>query len=255
MSASAVWKESFRVRSYETDPTGRASIATICNYLQEAAGNHAFSLGVSVEHFHDRPHTWMLARLRVLIDRYPRWRDDVTIETWPCGVERLFAMRDYLILDGVGGPLGRATSAWMLIDLERRRPVRMPETVTSLELPDRRRALGSSAAALSEPTAETKSETVRVEYNDLDVNGHVNNVRYVEWALEAIPASHREASDLTDIEVHFRTEAVYGDAVMVHAGAVQADGYKNSRTEFAHIIVQNESGKELARLRTQWQSR
>lgn len=265
MPPPAAWKETYRVRSYETDPTGRASTAAVCNYLQEAAANHAYSLRLSVEHFRERPLTWMLGRLRVLVETYPRWRDEVTVETWPSGVDRLLATRDFLIFDGDGRTIGRATTGWMLIDLERRRPVRMPEAVTALALLDRNRAAEDASATLPAPAAGAAEHHVRVEYNDLDVNKHVNNVRYIEWALEGLTAERRDAHDLAELDVHFRAEAVYGDVVAVRAGPVDGSGEDRSvdtnvttETEgisvFAHVITETD-GKELARIRTGWRPR
>ncbi len=253
MSAVSVWKEKFRVRSYETGPTGRASVATICNYLQEVAGNHAFRLGVSVEHLHERRLTWVLTRLRVFIDNYPHWRDEITIETWPSGVEGLFATRDFLLQDDSGRRLGRATSGWMIIDLDRRRPVRMPEIITSLEPPRRDRAVAEASPRLATPASETEHLPIRVEYSDLDVNGHVNNVRYVEWALDAMSAEELASHDLTELDVHYRAEAVYGDAVAVHTGPL--DGEDDRAFECTHVIMQRPDRKELARLRTKWKPR
>lgn len=254
MAAVGIWKESFRVRSYETDPIGRASVATICNYLQEAAGNHAFHLGVSVEQLHQQQLTWVLAKLRVYVDEYPRWRGEVTLETWPSGIEGLFGTRDFLLLDSSGRRLARATSGWMMIDLERRRPVRMPELITSLETPDRSRAVADLSASLAEPACISASESergsIRVRYGDLDVNGHVNNVRYVDWALEPLAVDLLESSELRQLEIHYRAEALLGDAVKVRVGA--PEGAADDDMQFAHMILHAENGKELARLRTLW---
>ena len=256
MAVAGIWKESFRVRSYETDPNGCASVATVCNYLQEAAGNHAFKLGVSVDQLHEQRLTWVLTRLRVHIDAFPKWRDDVMVETWPSGVEGLFATRDFLLLDDAGRHLGRATSGWMMIDLERRRPVRMPEIITSIEPPDRVRAVPELSSRLPEPASETETGPTSVRYGDLDVNGHVNNVRYMEWALDAMDVEQRASSRLRELEIHFKAEAVLGDRVNVLAGVIVDERHDRRddppEAAFAHMIMQSTSRKELARLRTVW---
>ena len=77
--------EDFRVRSYETNVNGVASAQTICNYLQEVAGNHATKLGFGVDQLLKKNLTWMLSRLHVQFFRYPQWREIINIETWPSG--------------------------------------------------------------------------------------------------------------------------------------------------------------------------
>lgn len=247
ISEAGIWKERFRVRSYEMDPRGRASIVTLCNFLQEAAGNHALDLGVSVDQLQDKNLTWVLARLRMEVDAYPLWRDEVVIETWPSGAEGLFATRDFLLRDDAGVVLARATSSWLMIDLERRRPVRLPEFITSIDLPDRDRSLVGMSRQLSEGVNVVTESGIRVRYSDLDINGHVNNVRYVEWALEAVPFEIIRSHHLAELEVHFRAEAVYGDPVEVSLASM--DG--SSRT-YSHVITQTNDDRELARLQTRW---
>ena len=239
---SGVWKESFRVRSYETDPAGNASIQTICNYLQEAAGNHAGELGVAVDQLTLKNMTWVLARLRVEMEAYPSWRDEVTVETWPSGTDGLYAMREFLAT-GSAGLVARASSAWLMIDLDRRRPMRIPDFVASIELPDRSRPIASMPSRLPDVPATQHELHFPVRYSELDVNGHVNNVRYIEWSIEALAAEYIAKHTLSALDVHFRGEANYGDTVVVEAGELEPDS-------FAHLVRCGD--REMARARTIW---
>lgn len=251
MQTASVWTESFRVRSYEADPGGRASIQTMCNYLQEAASNHAAELGVSIEHLTKENLIWMLARLRVEVDAYPGWRDEVTVETWPSGSDRLYATRDFLVRSD-RELLARGTSAWLLVDAKRRRPVRQPEFITGIELPDRQRALEDLPAKLPHPPEPVREHLVRVRFSDQDLIGHVNNVLYVDWSVESVPLVETHA--VQALEVQFRAEARYGDEVTVQTGRadVSEDGIP-SVPSFLHLIASGE--RELARVRTTWKPR
>ena len=261
MAPSNVWKQSYRVRAYETDPSGRASIASLCNYLQEAAANHARDLGVSVEQLQERNSTWVLSRLRVRVESYPTWREEILVETWPSGIERLFATRDFIVTGRDGTIVARAVSWWLMIDVESRRPQRPSEFIASLELADRPRALIESASILSEQDADAPfpdadaplrdsdapSLEIRVRYGDLDVNGHANNVRYIEWALEAVPHDVLQSLHVVELDVVFKAEAVFGDPVQVSAESVRGDD-----VVFAHAIRSSADGRYLAGLITTW---
>lgn len=224
--ATPLWTESFRVRSYETDPGGFASMVSVCNYLQEAAANHARALGVSMEQLEASNSTWVLARLRVEVGQYPQWRDEVVVETWPSGTERLFATREFLVrLDDGGSILARGTSAWLMIDRARRRPVRLPEFITNLERPDRDRALMGTDPAIPEAGPDADVCEIRARYGDMDVNGHVNNVRYIEWAMEPVSPDILGSRRIARLDVQFKSEAVFGDAVIV---AVESVGVEDA---------------------------
>src|SRR5512136_1438306 len=127
-----MWSESFRVRASETDARGRASIPAICNWLQEVAGNHATALDWAVDQLTAQGMTWVLSRLRLVLARAPRWREEVRVTTWPGGVQRAWAFREFQITGREGEELGRGTSAWLLLKLATRRPVRPPAPVEEI---------------------------------------------------------------------------------------------------------------------------
>jgi medium-chain acyl-[acyl-carrier-protein] hydrolase len=242
-----IWTEAFRVRAYETDPTGSASVPTLCNYLQEAASNHAQALGVSVEQMTEQNLTWVLARLHVEVDAYPRWRQTVHVETWPSGENGLYATREFLFTCGDGRALGRGTSAWLLIDVARRRPLRIPAFVSAIRLSDRGRVMPDTFERLPTLTRADHAYTRRVRYSDLDLNLHVNNVRYVAWALETLPHEMLETHCLVSLEVHFRGETADGDEV-----AAEAQQLAGPEPAFLHRLVRTSDGREAALARTRW---
>lgn len=235
----------FRVRAYELDPTGRVPVQTLCNYLQEAAGNHASALGLSVEQLLARGLTWFLARLHLEIDAYPALGSSVAVETWPSGEDGLYATRDYVWHDADGTPMGRGTSAWLLVDVNRRRPVRIPDYVSALRVPDRSAGVGPVSSRLNPPATPTHRSEIGVRYGDLDVNHHANNVHYVGWAIEALPVEVIEARRLASLEIHFRAETTVGDVIVSEAQEI-AEG------EYLHRLVRRADGRDVALARTRW---
>jgi hypothetical protein len=76
-SSSGIWTENHVVRSYEVDPCGRLSVVSVCNYMQEAASNHAHALGVSIHHLAGQNVTWVLSHLALRIRSCPEWRETI----------------------------------------------------------------------------------------------------------------------------------------------------------------------------------
>lgn len=242
------WTESFRVRSYEVDPRGRASVLTLCNYLQEAAANHAQEIGVSRENMLEQGTAWVLAHLHVQIDRYPQWGDTVQVETWPSGTERLYATREFLLRDEAGSSFGRATSAWLVIDVERRRPVRLPAALHDIELPDRDAPLSTSFDRLLDLDRVDHECRFRVRFSDLDLNQHVNNVQYAEWALEALPDDVLTQQRLVELKLQFRSETTLGDGVTAQTQRAPSDG----TLQFLHRVLHAADERVVARAQTRW---
>ncbi|TFH01927.1 MAG: hypothetical protein E4H13_03535 [Calditrichales bacterium] len=244
MSIQNILHENYTVRSYEMDLRGKASVPTICNYLQESAGNHATKLGVSVLELFKKNQTWVLSRLHVKILKYPNWRETVTMETWPSVRQGRFAIRDFIIFNQESEPLIKASSSWMVLDLKTLRPITLPEEVTQINVPDKPRAIDTDFPKLSLPENAEPVNELGVRLGDLDINRHVNNVTYVEWALESLPISIWKKSELAELEISYRAETKYGERVIVHADHV-ADSY-------THLISSAGDKRNLAVVKTLW---
>ncbi|GIV61675.1 MAG: acyl-ACP thioesterase [Rhodothermaceae bacterium] len=243
-----LWHETFRVRSYEVEPNGRASIQSLCRYFEEVASNHARALGFSMEQLAEHNLTWVLNRLRVEIDDFPRWRDTVRVTTWPSGHDGLYARREYLLHDEDGSERARATSGWVMIDLARRRPTRLPAFIQEMHFPRQDRAVDDDFRRLRPPTGRfDRHRTFHVRYSDLDLNGHVNNVHYVEWAVETLEPAFLASHRMTSLEVDFRAETYY-DA------RVRAETAPDDSTEvgFWHRLLREPDGAVVAVARTRW---
>ena len=122
---------SWAVRTYECGPDGAATMASVCNWLQEAASLNAEALAFSKSNFESAGDniSWVLTRLKVKMSRFPKWGETVSILTFPRGGRRIVAWRDFVLSDADGAELGRATSEWMLINLASRKVVAIPEAV------------------------------------------------------------------------------------------------------------------------------
>jgi acyl-ACP thioesterase len=244
------WHEEFRIRNYEVGPSGGITVQSLFHYLIETAGNHAKHLGVSMTDLFAQGQTWVLSRLHLRVQRYPAWPTTIRVDTWPSGRQTLFALRDFRLTDTEGQEVGTATSSWMIIDVKRRRPVKIPEIYEDFINHEKGRALASDFArlpALERPDVE-RQFTIRL--SDLDINQHVNAVRYLDLALESVPLPIQHSAMLTDLEIDYRAESVYGDSVTARC-QVETEGTDN---RVIHSLSQQETGKELTSLVTMWRA-
>jgi acyl-ACP thioesterase len=240
---------SFPVHSYEVDAFGLLEVPAISGYLQEIAGWHAAELGVGIDVLRARGLTWILARQRLELPAPVALGDTLAVETWPSGIERLAATREFVARRGDGLEAVRATTAWYVIDLASRKPVR-PEEVLDPRFPRPRVPSVASLARGKLPALAhwELQKRFHVRFADIDQNLHVTNASYVTWATEAMPVELWRASRLAAVEVHYLAEGLHGAAILSRVARTGPDAY-------AHAIVREEDGKELARLTTAWTGR
>jgi len=237
----------YRVHTYESDGDGRARAAALLNYLQDAAGGHAASMGYSVLDLLKSGKTWVLSRNHVRILRYPREGDEVRVTTWPSGSRGQFALRDFEAVDS-RGPVLVGTTSWMIIEIATRRPVPVAGLLPADYGLDKR-ALPDDFPSIPRLEAAARETAFRATLRDIDWNKHVNNAVYVSWALEGVPPEILDQRRLAEVEVSYRAEAFSGDEILSRVGPDEGRGPESA---FLHQIVRPADGVELARLRTRW---
>ena len=237
--------ETFAVRSYESGVTNHVTLATLCNYMQEAAGLNADSLGWGIRKLQDEGLTWMLSRLHMKVFRYVPWGERITLRTWPSGMKgRLLATRCFQGADSAGNEILQANSEWLYVDMRGQKIVKLPETFADL-VPEGTPHfafddIGGKMAKLPEVTSCAE---IRVRRGDLDFNDHVNNVHYAEWMQEALPAGFAGKGP-AEMDIVFRTAAKAGDVL---SSECFAGGNATS-----HLIRRPADGQILASAKMIW---
>ncbi len=233
---SAVHRETFRVRAGEVGPGGVMRLTALLDLFQEAAGNSATSLGWGSDALLAQGRTWVLSRHHLRLHALPSWREDVAVETWPSGVARVFALREFRATRADGTLLAEATSAWLLVAVPSKRPLRQPPEIEAIAAGTPPRVIPDGFEPLPAPgDAAVRGPATRVGRFDLDLNTHANNVAVFRALLEALPGTPPPF----DLEAEFRGEAFEGD--FLEGRSDEAAGARRV------TLVRVADGREIAR--------
>jgi len=211
----------------DCDPKGRVKPSAILVDMQELAELHAMNLGLPRQFLIGHGMMWVLYRLRLVMREYPSFGDMVVETTWPGPVEGPVFPRHFAFERPDGTRLGEAVTSWVLINLATRRPLRpsaLPKPVPALErdaplpLPGMLRVEGAA------PIGERS-----VRYTDLDVNGHMNNTRYLDWILDTLEVNQLIEHGLADAQVNYISEALPGETIELFAGTDGKTTYVQGR--------------------------
>ena len=211
----AVHRETFRVRAGEVGPGGVMRLPALLDVFQEAAGNSATSFGWGSDTLLAQGKTWVLSRHHLRLHALPAWREDFAVETWPSGVHRVFALREFRATGADGRLLAEATSAWLLVAVPSKRPLRPPPEIEAIAAGMPPRVVPDTFEPLAVPGDGTVAGPgTRVGRFDLDLNTHANNVAVFRALLEGFEA----AAPPFSLEAEFRSEAFEGDVLVPYAG-------------------------------------
>jgi acyl-ACP thioesterase len=217
---TAYWEEAYRLRSYEVDFQNRLRLSALFHFMQETASNQIEGQGVGINVLRTDNLAWVLSRLLIVMDRYPGWGEEILVKTWPRGIERLFALREFLITSRPGEMLGRVTSNWLLVDLTTRRPKRLEEVFKRMPIDPGQRALDRRLEKLPPLESPEEAHSVRAAYQQIDLNRHVNNAHYISWILNSFPLEWYQRYRLAGLQINFLAETRLGDTITLHKESI-----------------------------------
>ena len=226
-----IFSEESTIRFTNIDQSDTLTIASACDLFQEAAMNHAEILGVGREAMQQSGTVWILSRLSVYMACRPRFREKICTRSWPRGANKLFAIRDYDIhSEHSDDVLVRGRSAWLVVDIEKHRPLRPNSAVEKLPPNEGSNALpGENVAGNDPPPSLVAQDFSAVEpivrqacYSDIDYNGHVNNARYIQWIQDLLdPETLKNAKQLR-LDINYMAEVLPGETISLYLSAIEA---------------------------------
>ncbi len=212
--------QTFVIKSYECDRDFNLRLMSLFNQFQHAADMSAEVMGVGYEACRQKGLGWVGVNYRLRIDRLPRWRDVVTLTTWPSGQTAACGIREFNMTDAAGERLVCATSQWALLDTAKMRPVRLRQAFPNLAFIDER-VIADDFDEVPPVARADFVKKITIDFDHLDFNDHVNNARYPVWSAQAVPTDFYDAHAPHDLRIAFKRPAVLGDTIVIET---QVDG-------------------------------
>lgn len=208
----------YTIPCYDTDLRKRLKPAAFLNMAQEAANHHAEYLGVGYDTLVELQQAWILSRMKVEFERLPLWREKVNLKSWHKGAAGFMFLRDYHLTDSQGQSLVKATTSWLVVDMTTRRLARRGSFAefagdSSKCITDNAIEEPAGKVVVPEGAELVRTSQHTASYSDLDMNGHVNNVMYVVWAMDLVGLEVTEENTLKSLEINFNNEVRPNDTV------------------------------------------
>ncbi len=235
-----VGKYDFVVEPFHADFTGKLTLGVLGNHLLNCAGFHAAERGFGIATLNENHYTWVLSRIAIEMFDMPAAYSRFSVETWVEDVYRLFTDRNFSILDENGSPLGYARSVWAMISTETRKPADLLELhggsisdyICQKECPIAKS--GRVKVSESIPKAE-----ITAHYSDIDLNGHVNSIKYIEHILDLFPLSQFKDKKLKRFEVAYVAESYFGDVLKFYE--------KQEGESVYDVVIKKNEGETVVR--------
>lgn len=212
---------------FRCDFSSHLTMGQLGNAMLNAADFHSDDRHFGMSYLHTIHRTWVLSRLSIELEAMPRAYDKFFIETWVDGAMKFFTSRNFKIGTPDGRIYGYGRSMWAMIDTESRQPANLFEVNDGLITAYIEADYPCPMAKPSRVKLGEGLELVRqldTYYSDVDVNGHVNSVKYIDHVLDLWPLSWYESHRLRRIDVAYVAESHYGDKLKLYRESLSEDG-------------------------------
>lgn len=177
-------------------------------YFQDLAISHSNDVGYTLSWLGERKRGWAITNYHIVVNRYPSYGETIRITTWSNNCRRMQAQRSFDVVDSFGKTICRAMSRWIYMDLEKRRPSPLDENMEERYCCNRKEAIEGEKYNMPKVSDDTlfSERSFIVTRSSTDTNGHVNNTKYVEWAMDDVPDDIYNRFSPVDIKVVYRKE-------------------------------------------------
>ncbi|MBV6421726.1 MAG: hypothetical protein DAHOPDDO_03007 [Ignavibacteriaceae bacterium] len=208
-----IWESNFNIRSTDVDAFNRMKVSVVLDYFQDAASNDAERLHFGFSDFVSKGLIWVLSWAKFEFIDYPKFSDQIKIQTWPKKQYKLYSIRDYLILDSSDMIICKGTSAWLLLDSKSFRPKILTQLFPDSKMLFSKDALTELPQKINIPSITENIYSTQVRYSEIDLNQHTNNVRYVDMMVNCFDLDFHHNNVINTLTVSFNSETKFSDTI------------------------------------------
>lgn len=211
----AIFTYNYKIKYSDIGTDNKATLKALVDTLQQAAISHSDQAGFGVNDIPNTHLAWLLLNWKVEIKSYPILNDNITIKTWPRIFDKLYSYRDFEVYDENNNLIAIASSKWFAIDTQSKKIKKLTPEITQ--------AYGSITQkqvfefAFDEKIKEPEEQKLNFYYTtqrrDLDTNNHVNNLHYIDYALETLDEDIYNNLTFNNIEIIYKKEIKLKDNI------------------------------------------
>lgn len=237
---SKVGRYEFLAEPFHCDFSKRLFMGHLGNHMLNAADFHSNDRGYGMNYLNPIHKTWVLSRLAIEMNEMPKSYDKFFVETWVESAMKFFTSRNFSVVGEDGHQYGYGKSIWAMIDTDTRQPTDilaihdgliLKYVETEKECPIAR----SSRVKMGENAKLVRS--INTYYNDVDVNGHINSVKYIEHVLDLFSLEWYKQYRLKRLDIAYVAESHQGDVLNFYQEDISSENDSNNTEKVCQIRI------------------
>lgn len=233
----------YTIDAYLSDFRGKATLTMLGGFMLQAATRHAEERGFGYSHMVSKNRVWVLTRMNIQLSEYPTNDKNIKVNTWVSDVNKLFTERCFSFEDEDGNFFGYARSLWASIDMETRRPTNVLELDGLTDFKTESDCPIAIASKLTVPNDLEKHSSFTIRYSDIDINKHLNSMKYIEHFVDVFPLDFYQKKEIKGFEINYMSEGKYGANLEILGKEVELG---------THVLEMRYSEKAICTAKVTW---
>jgi len=213
------------------------------SFMEDLAGSHSNFHHFTFSDLAKDNLSWVLLSWKLQVFERPKDDEKIIVKTWGRFFNKVFVLRDFEVFNEDNKLIAQATSKWCLVDITKHKIARMPENLDEIYggFPSKSVFGISDIPRLSVPSTEPiNHDSYKIRRFDLDLNRHVHNLNYLDYAYEVLPMDVFMNSEFNNVEIDYRREIKLND--VIHMYLYEEDGVytiviKDDEDKIIHSII------------------
>ncbi len=232
-----ILRKNYEIKPFQADFKKHLKINALFNIFEELADTHSGMLGHGQDKAVSLGHTWLIHKVKLRFQDFPRLGHQIKVCTAPQGIAGLTTIRNFQVWNHHKNIIAEATSSWILVHQESKRPQRIHKVIDNIPQVELLHSILDFSKLSMPPTASTTQQRV-ISYSDLDSNNHVNNSRYIEWITDSFPVDFLAQHRIKEFQIEYQAEGKKDEIIEIRT-------YRKAVCEYIIEIYNLETRKTL----------
>ena len=239
-----IYEKEHQIKYYECDTMQKMTISMLINIMIHVSGEQSYLLGVGDEVVAEKGLAWIILQYEVEVERMPAFYESIKITTQANSYNKLFCYRAFKVYDSQGNLCVTVNSKFALMNVQERKMARVPAELIAPYESEFSKKLIRMPKPVKVDEEKMTSKEYQVRYLDIDSNCHVNNSKYIEWAMDTLDLEFLTTHEIETMTIKFEKEVHYGQ--LIHSEISSAKNQENGIVTAHRILTEGVTNCEAS---------
>lgn len=203
-----IFESNYRIDIRDITIDNKATNKAILQYMEDTACRHSDQVGYGFLGIPNTQRVWLLLDWRLNVIERPMYGEEINIKTWSKGMEKCYAYRDFEMYNKQGKLIAIASSKWVLMDAQNLKIIKVEDIIREAyqEELERKTFEKEELSKIKEPEEHEQEMEYKTRKTDIDVNGHVHNLNYLDIAYEILTYDIQKCQQFENVRITYKKE-------------------------------------------------